>query len=179
MSMEFFAYPWMELFFHENAEKYKYDHLSHTITFLPYGVLVDHYQEEVYTHPDWSMEERKQCWRKLEKMYVPFKKYTGCDILERGCWWYQQNHIFQSPFYYIDYTLAQVCAQQFFIRKDKNDENYWKDYLHLLKLGGTKSFTNLCKEANIKVPFEEGTIKEIMEYLDEKLDSVDDLKFNG
>ena len=179
MSMEFFAYPWMELFFHENAEKYKYDHLSHTITFLPYGVLVDHYQEELYTHPNWSIEERKQCWRKLEKMYVPFKKYTGCDILERGCWWYQQNHIFQSPFYYIDYTLAQVCAQQFFIRNDKNDENYWKDYLHLLKLGGTKSFTKLCKEANIKVPFEEGTIKEIMEYLDEKLDSVDDLKFNG
>ncbi len=178
MSMEFFAYPWMELFFHEDSEKYKYDHLSHTITFLPYGVLVDHFQEEVYTHPEWTPAQRKECWRTLEKMYVPFKKYTGCEVLEKGCWWYQQGHIFQSPFYYIDYTLAQVCAQEFFIRKDTNDENYWNDYLKLLRLGGTKSFTKLCEAANIGVPFEEGTIEKIMKYLDEKLDSVDDLKFN-
>lgn len=176
MSMEFFAYPWMQYFFKEDTEKYKYSHLSHTITFLPYGVLVDHFQQEVYTHPQMSIEERKACWRKLEKMYTPFKKYEGCDILEKGCWWYQQGHIFQSPFYYIDYTLAQVCAQQFFIRFDSKDPTYWQDYLHLLKLGGTKSFTNLCKEANIKVPFEEGTIQEIMSYLSKKLDVVDDTK---
>ena len=178
MSMEFFAYPWMKLFFHEDSEKYKYDHLSHTITFLPYGVLVDHFQEEVYMHPDWNPQQRKDCWRTLEKMYVPFKKYEGCNILEKGCWWYQQGHIFQSPFYYIDYTLAQVCAQEFFIRKDTNDDSYWSDYLKLLKLGGTKSFTNLCKDVNIGVPFEEGTIEKIMKYLEEKIDSVDDLQFN-
>lgn len=174
MSMEFFAYPWMHLFFGEQAEKYKYAHLSHTITFLPYGVLVDHFQEEVYAHPEMSIAERKATWRKLEKMYTPYKHYEDCELLEKGCWWYQQNHIFQSPFYYIDYTLAQVCAQQFFIRFDKKDETYWKDYLHLLQLGGTKSFTNLCKEANIKVPFVAGTVQEIMQYLDTKLDSIDD-----
>ena len=171
MSMEFFAYPWMHLFFQENAEKYKYNHLAHSITFLPYGVLVDHFQEEVYTHPDWTSQERKACWRRLEKMYTPFKKYAGCDVLERGCWWYQQGHIFQSPFYYIDYTLAQVCAQEFLIRKEKNDLTYWQDYLKLLRLGGTRSFTQLCKAANIQVPFEEGTIKNIMSKLSEKLDS--------
>lgn len=174
MSMEFFAYPWMNLFFDNQAEKYKYWHLSGTITFLPYGVLVDHFQEEVYTHPEWSKDERKACWRKLEKMYTPFKNYDGCELLEKGCWWYQQNHIFQSPFYYIDYTLAQVCAQQFFIRMDQKDENYWKDYLHLLELGGTVSFTHLVKEANLKVPFEEGCIEEIMNYLKNKIETVDD-----
>ena len=171
MSMEFFAYPWMNLFFEENAEKYKYSHLAHSITFLPYGVLVDHFQEEVYTHPDWTPQERKACWRKLEKMYTPFKNYDGCDVLERGCWWYQQGHIFQSPFYYIDYTLAQVCAQEFLIRKEQGDPEYWNDYLKLLRLGGTKSFTQLCKEAHINVPFQEGTIQKIMVELKEKLQS--------
>lgn len=178
MSMEFFAYPWMHLFFKENADKYKYSHLSGTITFLPYGVLVDHFQEEVYSNPEWSKEERKACWRKLEKMYTPWKNYEECELLEKGCWWYQQNHIFQCPFYYIDYTLAQVCAQQFFIRMDKKDDTYWNDYLHLLQLGGTLSFTNLLKEAHLKVPFEDGCIEEIMEYLKDKIDSIDDNELN-
>ena len=115
MSMEFFAYPWMELFFKEETEKYKFAHMAGTITFLPYGALVDHYQHEVYEHPEMTPAERKACWRRLEKMYMPYKDYEGCDILEEGTWWYQQGHIFESPFYYIDYTLAQVCAQQFFI----------------------------------------------------------------
>ena len=178
MSMEFFAYPWMEEFFKEDSEKYKYDHLSHTITFLPYGVLVDHFQEEVYLHPDWTPAQRKACWRELEKMYVPFKNYDGCELLEKGCWWYQQSHIFQGPFYYIDYTLAQVCAQEFFIRKEENDSEYWNDYLHLLKLGGTKSFTKLCEEAHIGVPFTEGTVKDVMLKLKQKLDAVDDTQWN-
>ncbi|MGM9940562.1 MAG: M3 family oligoendopeptidase [Bulleidia sp.] len=174
MSMEFFAYPWMENFFKEDTAKYKYSHLAGTITFLPYGVLVDHFQEEVYTHPEWSIEERKQCWRKLETMYLPFKNYEECPFLDRGTWWYQQGHIFQSPFYYIDYTLAQVVAQQFFIRMDQNDPTYWEDYKTILKLGGTKSFTQLVSAAHLQVPFEEGCIERIMTYLSGVLDSVDD-----
>lgn len=174
MSMEFFAYPWMDKFFGEDAEKYKYSHMSGTVTFLPYGVLVDHFQEEVYTHPEWTKEERKQCWRKLEKMYTPFKNYDECPFLDKGTWWYMQGHIFQSPFYYIDYTLAQVCAQQFFIRMDKKDPTYWQDYKHLLKLGGTRSFTELVKEANLTVPFEDGCIENIMNYLESVLERVDD-----
>ena len=174
MSMEFFAYPWMDRFFGKDADRYRYSHMSGTVTFLPYGVLVDHFQEEVYTHPEWTKEERKQCWRKLEKMYTPFKNYDECPFLDRGTWWYQQGHIFQSPFYYIDYTLAQVVAQEFFIRMDQKDPRYWEDYKHLLKLGGTKSFTRLVGEAHMEVPFEDGCIEKIMTYLENVLDQVDD-----
>ena len=67
MSMEFFTYPWMELFFKEQTEKYKFDHLSGALRFLPYGVLVDHFQHEVYENPEWTPAERKACWRRLEK----------------------------------------------------------------------------------------------------------------
>lgn len=166
MSMEFFAYPWMHLFFQKQADRYRYAHMAKTICFLPYGALVDHFQEEVYTHPDWTPAERKACWRKLEKRYQPYKNYDGCTLLEKGCWWYRQNHIFQSPFYYIDYVLAQICAQQFFLRKEEGDKAYWQDYLSLLRLGGTKNFTELVKEAHLQSPFEADTIRMVMDKLE-------------
>lgn len=166
MSMEFFAHPYIDVFFKEDSNKYRLGHLESTITFLPYGCLVDHFQHEVYAHPNWSKAERKACWRTLEKQYQPYKNYTGCPILEEGCWWYQQGHIFQSPFYYIDYTLAQVCAHQFFIRSTENDPSTFQDYLHLLALGGTLPFQSLVKEANLKSPFEKGTIQQVMQTLE-------------
>lgn len=169
MSMEFFAYPWMHLFFQEQADRYRYTHMANTIRFLPYGVLVDHFQEEVYTHPDWTAVERKACWRRLEKVYQPYKNYEGCALLEKGCWWYQQNHIFQSPFYYIDYVLAQLCAQQFFLRKEEGDKTYWQDYLSLLRLGGTKNFIELVQEAHLQSPFEANTIQMVMAKLEKWL----------
>jgi M3 family oligoendopeptidase len=177
MTMEFNAYPWLDLFFKEDTEKYKYQHTAGTITFLPYGVLVDHFQHEVYDHPEMTPEQRKKCWRNLEKQYLPHKDYSGCEFLESGGWWYQQNHIFQSPFYYIDYTLAQVCALQFRVRTLKKDKNVWDDYLHLVSLGGTLPFTGLCKAANIKIPFEDGSIKEIVSNIKEYLDTFDDKSF--
>ncbi|MCF0258596.1 MAG: M3 family oligoendopeptidase, partial [Erysipelotrichaceae bacterium] len=127
MSMEFFTWPWMNKFFEDETEKYKYTHLAGAVKFIPYGVLVDHFQHEVYAHPEWSHADRMACWRELEKQYLPHKDYTGVDILERGGWWLRQNHIFQSPFYYIDYTLAQVCALQFWKRMIDEDPNAFED----------------------------------------------------
>lgn len=162
MSMEFFTYPWMKNFFKEDTDKFYFNHLAGTLTFLPYGVLVDHFQHEVYEHPEMSPAERKATWRKLEKMYQPSKDYEGCEFLERGGWWFQQAHIFDSPFYYIDYTLAQVCALQFYAKLSADYKEAWKDYLHLCTLGGTKSFLGLVKEANLENPFAAGTIEATM-----------------
>ena len=176
MSMEFFTHPWMELFFKDKADKYRFSHVAGTITFLPYGVLVDHFQHEVYLHPEMTPEQRKQTWRELEKQYLPHKNYEGSSLLEKGGWWFQQGHIFQAPFYYIDYTLAQVCALQFFKRIHEKDPEAWKDYLHLCSLGGTKSFTELVKEANLIVPFEDGCISSITNTVSKWLNSIDDTK---
>ena len=176
MSMEFFAHPWMELFFKEDANKYRFTHLADALQFIPYGVLVDHFQHEVYAKPNMTPEERKTCWRTLEKQYNPWKKFDGNPLFEKGCWWYQQSHIFQSPFYYIDYTLAQVCALQFWVRSYTKDPNTWKDYLHLCTLGGTKSFTQLVKEAGLVSPFEDGCLTKVVNTVDEYLNSIDDTK---
>lgn len=171
MSMEFFTWNWMEDFFKEDTNKYKYLHLSSAIKFIPYGVLVDHFQHKIYENPNLTPAERKTIWRKLEKVYKPHCDYLENPFLEKGTWWFQQAHIFEVPFYYIDYTLAQICALQFWQKMNKNYQESWKDYLNLCHEGGTKSFLNLLKVANLKSPFEENCVENIIEdvkkYLDE------------
>lgn len=164
MSMEFFAHPWMQSFFENDAKKYLYSHVCGTITFLPYGACVDEFQHAIYENPEMTKEERKETWRKIEKQYLPYKIYDN-EILERGTFWFRQGHIFSSPFYYIDYTLAQVCAQQFFIKNLENHDNAWHDYYELCKAGGSKPFTELLKIANLNNPFEEGSLENVMKQI--------------
>lgn len=176
MSMEFFTWPWMELFFKEDTLKYYFTHLASTISFLPYGALVDEFQHEIYKNPNLTPKQRKQVWRKLEKVYLPDKDYDDDEMLEKGTYWYRQSHIFASPFYYIDYTLAQVLAFQYWHLSRTNKKEAWESYYKLCKLGGTKGFLGLIKEAKLKSPFKNGTIKAALKPLMEYLDSVDDLK---
>lgn len=176
MSMEFITWPWMKLFFEEDAEKFKFEHLSDSLLFIPYGVTVDEFQHFVYENPNATPDERKSAWTKIEKKYLPSIDYDGIDVLERGCFWFRQGHIFQVPFYYIDYTLAQVCAYQFWIKMNEDRKNGWNDYIRLCKAGGSDSFLNLLKVGNIKNPFVEGTISKIVEPIQNWLDNIDDSK---
>ncbi|WP_409305217.1 M3 family oligoendopeptidase [Peribacillus sp. SCS-155] len=176
MSMEFFTWPWMDLFFKEETDKYKYAHLSGALLFLPYGVAVDEYQHFVYENPEATPEERKQAWRRIENKYLPHRDYDGNEYLEKGGFWQRQGHIYSTPFYYIDYTLAQICAFQFWKRSIEDREDAWKDYLNLCKLGGSQSFLGLVEAANLQSPFEDGTVESVVGVIDEWLESVDDKK---
>ncbi|MFD1417024.1 M3 family oligoendopeptidase [Oceanobacillus jeddahense] len=174
MSMEFFTYPWMENFFKEDVEKYKYAHLSDAIQFLPYGVAVDEFQHLVYENPDWTPEERNQAWRKLEQKYLPHRDYDGIESLESGAFWQKQGHIYEDPFYYIDYTLAQICAFQFLKKSQEDREKAWQDYIDLCKLGGSKPFLELVQSADLKSPFEEGMVEAAVSFIEDRLDKMDD-----
>lgn len=176
MSMEFFAWPWMELFFKDEQEKYRFSHLDSAIDFLPYGVTVDEFQHFVYQHPNATHEERCQAWRTIEKKYTPLKKYTGFAFLESGRFWMRQNHIYVSPFYYIDYTLAQVVAFQFLVEMLDDREKAWAKYVKLCKMGGKYPFTVLLKKNHLRNPFKKGTIGKVMRPLSKVLDSFDDSK---
>ncbi|ULT58395.1 M3 family oligoendopeptidase [Neobacillus drentensis] len=176
MSMEFFTWPWMDLFFKEDTDKYKFTHLSSALLFLPYGVSVDEFQHWVYENPSASPAERKQKWREIEKKYLPHKDYDGNVYLENGGFWQRQGHIYNSPFYYIDYTLAQICAFQFWKRSIENSEEAWADYVKLCKLGGSLSFTKLVKAANLISPFEDGCVESVVGVIEEWLNSVEDQK---
>lgn len=174
MSMEFFTWPWMELFFEDETEKYKFAHLSSGLLFMPYGVAVDEFQHAIYENPGMTPAERKQAWKDIEKTYLPMRDYDGIPFLETGGVWQRQSHIYQSPFYYIDYTLAQICAFQFWKRSFENREEAWNDYLHLCRLGGSKPFTELVAEANLISPFEDGCVQSVVGSIEAWLDGVDD-----
>ena len=176
MSMEFLTWPWMGLYFENDEDKYKFIHLSEALLFIPYGVTVDEFQHWVYENPEATPEERRNKWLETEKKYLPTRDYGEIDELKEGIFWFRQGHIFGTPFYYIDYTLAQVCAFQFWIKSRENREKAWEEYLNLCRLGGSKSFFKLMKAANLKNPFNEGTIASVIPKIREFLDSIDDMK---
>ncbi|MBN2541160.1 MAG: M3 family oligoendopeptidase [Bacilli bacterium] len=176
MSMEFLTWPWYHLFFEEDTEKAKFDHVASSLSFLPYGVLVDEFQHGIYEHPEMTPDERKILWRRIEKKYLPFKDYDDDSFMDKGTYWFRQGHIFSSPFYYIDYTLAQISAFEYFIRSRNDHEAAFENYLELCKLGGSKPYTGLLLSAELLNPFEKGTIASIIGPIKEFLDSVDDTK---
>ncbi len=164
MSMEQFCYPYAELFFGEDAEKYRLAHLQEAITFVPFGVAVDEFQHIVYENPGLTPKERTLEWRKLEEKYMPWRKYTDDPFMERGGYWYHKLHIFLYPFYYINYTLTTMGAMEFKKRYAEDPEKAWADYLALCNAGGSKSYLGLLKVANLRVPFEEGSVAEAVSY---------------
>ena len=176
MSMEFFTWPWMELFFKEDVDKYKFTHLASAIKFIPYGITVDAFQHFVYENPEVTPEERKKAWKQLEKTYLPDRNYEGLDMLEKGCFWFQQGHIFSSPFYYIDYTLAQICALQFWKKDRECHDKAWNDYMSICDVGGTKSFLELVKLGNLKSPFENSWVSSIIDEIRDYLNGINDKK---
>jgi M3 family oligoendopeptidase len=176
MSMEFLAWPWIDSFFLDDTAKYKFGHLAGAISFLPYGVLVDEYQHHIYEKPEMTTNERKSLWRSLEKKYLPFKDYGDDAFMEKGTFWFRQGHIFGAPFYYIDYTLAQVCAFQYWIMHQESPKAALDSYLALCRLGGSKSFVDLIESAKLKNPFVKGTVAEIVKPIRAYLDAVDDTK---
>ena len=173
MSMEFITYPWMELFFKEDTDKYKFAHLCSAIKFLPYGVIVDEFQHIIYGNPNMTKDERKKVWRDLEKKYLPHRDYEDNEILEKGCWWFKQGHIFKDPFYYIDYVLAQICAFQFLKKMNEDREIGWEDYLRICKVGGTESFLQIVNTGNLISPFEDGCILSIIENLKDNVKKIE------
>lgn len=175
MSMEFLTWPWMNLFFEDDTEKYKFIHLSESLLFIPYGVTVDEFQHWVYENPNATPEDRRNKWLEIESKYLPTRDYGEVEDLKEGIFWFRQGHIFSSPFYYIDYTLAQICAFQFWIKANDNRKKVWDEYLELCKLGGSKSFFKLMESANLKNPFNEGTIASVIPYIREFLENIDDM----
>ena len=169
MSMEFITYPWMDVFFKEDTNKYKFAHLCSAIKFLPYGVVVDEFQHIIYSNPDMSKDERKKVWRDLEKKYLPHRDYENNKILEKGCWYFKQGHIFKDPFYYIDYVLAQICAFQFLKKMDEDKDKGWEDYLRICKVGGTQSFLEIVKTGNLVSPFKDKCIESIIPNLEDNI----------
>ncbi len=168
MSMEYFTYGWMDRFFGDRAPEYLKMHLEDSVTFIPYGCMVDEFQHIVYDKPEMTPAESKQVWKDLEKTYRPWLDFDGDPFFDEGGWWQKQGHIFWSPFYYIDYVLASVVAMQFKVWMDKDFKEAWKHYLELCKLSVKDFYETELREVGLKSPFSDGTIEGLAEELKKK-----------
>lgn len=172
MSMEFLAWPWMDKFFGDKANAYKYKHLASSLSFIPYGCIVDEFQHIVYDNPEMTPAERDKAYLELEKKYRPYLSFGGIPYLEEGTRWQYQMHIFESPFYYIDYCLAQTVALGFLALSRRDYPKALEKYKEFCKTGGKKPFAELVKTAGIAYPFGDGALKEIASAADEILKSL-------
>jgi M3 family oligoendopeptidase len=163
MSMEFLTWPQLERFFGADAQRYRLQHLKSSILFLPYGAAIDHFQHFVYEHPDAQPAERRAFWRQLEAAYMPWRRYGGIEHLEHGGYWQMQRHVYQMPFYYIDYTLALCCALQFWAKSLDDYDRALAEYRDLCARGGKLPFQSLVRSAGLRSPFEAGVLHDVAE----------------
>ncbi len=162
MSMEFFGWMNAEGFFGKDARKFRYSHLAGPLTFIPYGTMVDHFQHLVFEKPELTPAERHAEWKRLLGIYMPWMRLDGeIPFYSEGEGWQRQSHIYQSPFYYIDYCLAQTVALEFWAMIQKDRENAWKHYMAYTAQGGSRTFVDLLKNAGLKTPFDEACLKEV------------------
>ena len=161
MSMEFLTAPWHHLFFKEDTDKYELLHAEDSFIFLPYGCMVDEFQHIMYQQPDLTPDERNAVWLELEKKYRPWNKFGDLPFYGRGAGWQRQLHIFECPFYYIDYCLATAIALQFFVASLKDHKDAWQRYMKLTNLAGMATYTELAESAGMKAPFTKGSLTEL------------------
>jgi M3 family oligoendopeptidase len=172
MSLELLLLPWAEKYFKEEANKFRYSHLLSTISALAYTACGDHFQHWVYENPFCTPQERNEKWLELEKLYMPVPYNNSSEYLKGGRRWQRQMHFYEAPFYFIDYGLAQICAHQLWLESKVDMKSAWSKYETLCKIGGSKSFLNLLKGADLKSPFEEETVKEISEVVKAYLEEI-------
>jgi M3 family oligoendopeptidase len=169
MSMEFFTEPWMKLLFGDRAKDYVDMHFEDSIMFIPYGTMVDEFQDIIYDDPALSPKTRNEVWRDLEKQYKPHLDYTGNKYFEEGGFWQKQHHIYDNPLYYIDYCIAGTDALQYKIWMDEDFKGAWASYLKFCKLSASDFFDGLIQSAGLKNPFEDGCLKYVANKLSVKL----------
>lgn len=175
--MERLVWPWMEQFFGDEVNRYKYEHLTQGVMYMPIASVVDEFEHFLYQYPKATALERKQQWRKLEQEYMPEKDYDQNEFLERGMGFCEYGHIFSTPFYFIDYDLAHFCSLQMWMKQQKEGVPPVKSFISMCESGGSLSFEDLLARANLMSPFEEGSLTTILKEVQVWLNNVDHHNF--
>ena len=179
MAMEAFADHRAELFYGQDAAKARYAHLAERLNLIAYGTMVDHFQHVVYEYPEFSPKERHMVWQELLGVYMPWIRPDDIPFYGEGHAWQRQIHIYNMPFYYIDYCLAQAVALQFWSLIQEDQAAAWNTYLDYTRLGGTRVFTELLAEAGLRSPFDPECLKDVARKVKAYLDSVDTEEIDG
>jgi M3 family oligoendopeptidase len=161
MGLEFLTHPHMGLLVGDAAaDRFRRMHLIGSLAFLPYGACVDHFQHEVFARPHATAEERHAIWQRLERLYMPWTDHGDLAYAAKGGRWQAKQHIYNAPFYYIDYTLALCCALQFWVRMRRDPKEALAAYVALCGRGGSMPFGGLVESAGLASPFAPGVLAE-------------------
>ena len=164
LSMDQFADSYVEDFFGDDADKYRLYSLQDIITFIPIGCAVDEFQHICYENTDLTPKERALEWRKLEKKYMPWRKYDNDEFMERGGYFYSIQHIFVYPFYYIDYALARVHALEMKKKYAVHPEVTWQNYMDLIAQGGRVGYAEVVNKLGLTPLFQDGAVAKATSY---------------
>lgn len=174
MSMELFSMNHWQVFFDNAAElkRAKEQQLERVITIFPWIATIDKFQHWVYENPTHTETERADKWLEiLNEFSSPVIDFSGLEEYRRYGW-HRQLHLFEVPFYYIEYGIAQLGAIGLWKQYKENPENAVNNYINALRLGGTKTLPELFKSAGLQFDFSPNAIKDLMEFVKNELDSL-------
>lgn len=176
MSMELLTMDYWDEFYTnaDDLKKAKRDQLEGTLSFLPWAMIVDAFQHWIYTNPEHSPEQRYDAYVDLHKRFSTIQDWSGIEELRKHTWM-MQLHIFEVPFYYIEYGMAQLGALSIYKNYRENKAKAIADYQNFLNLGYSKPVKELYNTAGIDFDFSEGRIRELVDFVSVELNKIDRL----
>jgi oligoendopeptidase F len=174
MSMELFTMDKWNTFFNneEELKRAKEHQLERVITIFPWIATIDKFQHWVYEHPHHTLEERKEAWIDiLNEFSTNTIDFSGLEEY-RKISWQRQLHLFEVPFYYIEYGIAQLGAIGLWMQYKKDPQQALSNYINTLSLGGTKTLPELYKAAGLKFDLSPGHIKTLMEFVKDEMEKL-------
>ncbi|WNB17567.1 M3 family oligoendopeptidase [Marivirga arenosa] len=174
MSMELITLDYWDIFFDDEEElkRAKTEHLEGIIQTLPWVATIDKFQHWVYENPNHTLEDRKKAWNKIFDTFSD--SFTDWSDLEeiKDYLWHKQLHLFEVPFYYIEYGMAQLGAIAVWKNFKENPEKGLESYMEALKLGYTKSIPEVYEKANIKFDFSKENISQLMNFVKSEMQNI-------
>ncbi len=167
MSMELLSMDHWDLFFNneEDLKRAKKEHLEQIMDTLPWVATIDKFQHWIYEHPDHSHEERKAAWNDIfDQFSDTITDWSG--LLENKDYlWQKQLHLYEVPFYYIEYGMAQLGAIAIWKNFKEDKQKGLEGYMNALKLGNLKTIPQVYAAANIKFDFSSNYIQELIDFV--------------
>jgi M3 family oligoendopeptidase len=169
MGMEYLALRHIGAFFNENdAARFRKRRWRDAVEIVTYACVVDEFQHWVYEHPWSSPDERDQAWDAIHDAFRGEIDFSDCERY-KAARWYAQHHIFQTPFYYIDYAIAEIGAMQLALVDARDAAEALRVYLNLCRVGGSMSVLSIFSKAGMRSPFDENLLKDLARHASDSL----------
>lgn len=169
MAMEALCNNYNAHFYGERAEEATYQQIFDAFAFIPYGVIVDYFQELVYEKPDMSPKARRELWKELEREFRPWLDFSDTPFFCDGGAWQIKHHIYEYPFYYIDYCLASCLALQIGELAAVDFADAFSRYKKFVDLGGTKKFDELAHIIGLNSAFDKDALQSLSKSVESRL----------